>query len=294
MKPADLLDEALGRPGPGAEGWASSTADPEIADLAGLAQELRRLAPPPAGKAARYRVWAQLRRDLQPSRASRPAAHRGALTRRPAYALVSLLLAFALVGASTGAVFASEDAVPGDPLYPLKRGVERARIALTWTDEGDAVLLLQFADERLREAEAVASWGDEAAVDEALRGYDQALDQLMELAERLPQVDGRVSVAGIEQHIGRQIEILQRVQGQVPPQAAEVIGAVIERATERQQQAERIRGGGRPEVTPPGQVGRTPGPPENRAHGPDDDRPGRGNNGRPPGNEEPTETPGAP
>jgi hypothetical protein len=199
------------------------------------------------------------------------------------------LIVFGLVGLSAGAAFASEEALPGDPLYPLKRGIERARIAFSQTSEGDAALLLEFADERLREAEALARAGTSAAIGEALRGYDEALEQVMDLADLLPEENGEGSIAGLEEHLSRHIEVLERVQGQVPPIAAEAIGEVIERAGERQDEAERIRGGGQGnDVTPPGQVGRTPGPPEDLDHGPDrEDHPRKGNSGQASGNDAP-------
>ena len=309
-RPADLLEDALRRRSPvrgggEAEGSPLPAGEAEIGDLAGLAAELRRLAPPPPGAAARHRVWAQLLPLLREHRISRArVGHPGAPIRprawRPALALIGLLTALGLVGVSAGAAFASEEALPGDPLYPLKRGIEQARIALSWTNQGDAALLLEFADERLQEAEASARAGNDTALTDALRGYDEALGQVMDLVDVLPVEDGEGSIAGLEDHLSRHLEVLARVQGQVPPHAAEAIGAAIERAGQRQEEAERIRGGGAgPDDTPPGQVGRTPRPPKDDHPGPDrQEHPGNGNRGQGSGNENrgqgPPETPGSP
>lgn len=54
--------------------------------------------------------------------------------------------------AFTGMSAASEDAMPGDPLYGVKRSTERAQLALASSDMGRGQLYLEFARTRLLEA----------------------------------------------------------------------------------------------------------------------------------------------
>jgi hypothetical protein len=167
-----------------------------------------------------------------------------------------LLAALGLLGASAGAAWASGDALPGDPLYPLKRGIERARIGLSWTSEGDAELWVEYAQERLMEAEELVSRGRVGDLGEALNGYEEALDALVMLADDIPVEDGPGSLAGVQDEISRNLEALERVRDRVPATAADAIGEVIERAAERQAEVEQAAGRGHPERTPPGQIRR--------------------------------------
>lgn len=59
--------------------------------------------------------------------------------------------------AFTGMSTASENAVPGDPLYGVKRSTERAQLALASSDVGRGQLYLGFARTRLVEARTIAS-----------------------------------------------------------------------------------------------------------------------------------------
>ena len=79
-----------------------------------------------------------------------------------------------LAGVAVGAIAvssmsaASENAVPGDALYGVKRSTERAQLALASSDLSKGQLFLDFARNRLAEAQAVAG-GD---------GFTRALDDM--------------------------------------------------------------------------------------------------------------------
>ncbi len=89
-------------------------------------------------------------RELVPVlRERRSAAHRV----RQAVAAVAV----AAVVAGAGAAAASTRALPGDSLYGLKRQIENAQLALARGDLGRGRELLEQADARLGEAEALAA-----------------------------------------------------------------------------------------------------------------------------------------
>jgi len=69
----------------------------------------------------------------------------GSLAFRVVAAIVIIVLS------SGGTVYASKDSLPGDTLYPVKRGVENARLALTFTAEGKAGVYLERVRERVDE-----------------------------------------------------------------------------------------------------------------------------------------------
>jgi hypothetical protein len=60
--------------------------------------------------------------------------------------LLPLLLALLLgLGSFGGAAYAAQDSLPGDLLYPLKTGLETARVAVTFSESGKAELYLTRA-----------------------------------------------------------------------------------------------------------------------------------------------------
>lgn len=110
-------------------------------------------------------VTAQPAADQQP----RPGdqAERSAKARARGAIIIGIAAgALALSGVSVG----SEDALPGDALYGVKRSTEQAQLALAGSDLSRAQLYLEFARTRLKEARAVRD--SDGAFLEALRAMD--------------------------------------------------------------------------------------------------------------------------
>lgn len=90
-----------------------------------------------------------------------------------------------IVGVAVGAIAvsgmsaASENALPGDALYAVKRSTERAQLALASSDLSRGQLFLDFAQTRL--AEAVAVQGDEAGFAAVLDDMDDDTRQGIKL-----------------------------------------------------------------------------------------------------------------
>jgi hypothetical protein len=68
----------------------------------------------------------------------------------------------AIVGATTGMSVASQNALPGDPLYPLKRAIENAQAGVQVNDEAKGKALLDNASGRLDEVDQLSREGDDA------------------------------------------------------------------------------------------------------------------------------------
>ncbi|HLY28011.1 MAG TPA: DUF5667 domain-containing protein [Aggregatilineales bacterium] len=150
-------------------------ATPELSDLLGAALALRDVPRPElsdlARSAARQRMLAHYaQRATTPTQSGK--TWRGALqqtlrnqrrsvtlhrlrVRAAALALVVFLLAS--IGGQQ-LVFASQDSLPGDPLYNLKRSFEQAEVSLT-SPTYKASLLQQVAETRLREVALLTSKG---------------------------------------------------------------------------------------------------------------------------------------
>lgn len=152
--------------------------DAELMPLAEFSAQLggARLAPPPGAEfrlGLRAMLMATIDRegigatavnpDERPGAVARQAGRSPARTRsaRAAAGTRRRTRAAVLVGVTTGAIvlsgvsLAGSNALPGDPLYPVKLSSERAQLALAGSDMTRGVLHLEFARVRLGEARRV-------------------------------------------------------------------------------------------------------------------------------------------
>jgi hypothetical protein len=178
---AQLLDEANG----GRRHHVRSRADDQLAALVAVGQRLS-AAPPPVEVDPEFRTGLRAmllataeREGIGSPAAAAPepaAADTGrsrllpAVTARRARARGAILVGIAAGAvALSGISAASENAVPGDALYGMKRSTERAQLALASSDISRGQLFLDFARTRL--AEAAALRGDR-------NGYSAVLDDM--------------------------------------------------------------------------------------------------------------------
>ncbi|PZG23985.1 hypothetical protein C1I95_02115 [Micromonospora craterilacus] len=177
---AQLVDEANG----GRRHHLRSRVDDQLAPLVALGRQLG--SNPPAAEVdqefragLRAMLLATAAREgigapAAPQPAEKTSAGRGSLlpavTARRARARGAILVGIAAGAiAVSGISAASENAVPGDALYGMKRGTERAQLALTSSDISRGQLFLDFARTRLVEASALR--GNRA-------GYSAVLDDM--------------------------------------------------------------------------------------------------------------------
>ncbi len=129
---------------------------PELAELVGLVGSLRSLDAPSPRPGFSATLREQLLAEAEGTLATNavltlPARRRGARERR----LAAAASAFVLVGGTAGMAAAAQNALPGDALYPIKRGLERAETDLSSGDGAKGRQLLDQATHRLGEAEAL-------------------------------------------------------------------------------------------------------------------------------------------
>lgn len=235
-----------------------------LRSLLSFAAELRETLPAPGPEAAfaqnsEARLLNRLRtriRDQKVAR-SKQVERRGWL-RRLAPALAGVLLAAILTLGMVGVARASAESLPGDPLYPVKRGVEQARLALTFDEQEQAELVRKHARERLTEIESLARMGRHGDIAAASESYVQAIDEYIRATSGDGEADPLVNEE-LREDLSHNVQVLQSVMEQVPPQAQEALQMAIERSMQD------LEG---KEGPPGGQPG---------AHGPDrDEPPGKG------------------
>lgn len=103
--------------------------------------------------AARSRILSKITDADDDHRVAAPAAAPRRARRFP----ITAAAAAVLVLAGTLGVQASQNAVPGDMLYQVKRATEALTLDLTFTDTGKVTKQLQAANERLVELDAMAA-----------------------------------------------------------------------------------------------------------------------------------------
>ncbi len=192
-----------------ASGPQVAPASGELDALVELGRRLGKDLAPPAPRAAFLAASpARLLRRIG-EETLRPRSSFGVAFLRPAWSLAAAVLALAFTLGSTGLVFAAGGAVPGDRLYGVKRGIEALQLAASLSPQGDARLLMGFADERLGEVLALLPAGRGADFASALEGYDLALADLM-------AAPGAETLEAASDHLQNHILMLEAARGAAP------------------------------------------------------------------------------
>lgn len=151
---------------------------------------------------------AQSRKAFLEQAATMRAPDRPSLPRllsRPLAMFASLALVLIFTGGA--AVVASASALPGDPLYGFKLGVESVRLSLA---PDRAALAAQFEQERIDEIVALLDAGREADVE--FRGVIESIQPAAWLIANLPVgVDDNTRIEGYAE-VGRIAEVRGRTQ----------------------------------------------------------------------------------
>jgi hypothetical protein len=158
-----------------------STADPRDArdaDLLELVGAMRGVpavtARPEFVASLRERLMAEADTALVPADVSRltlPVRRTGRERR-----LAAVVGGIAIVGATTSIAVASQSALPGDSLYPIKRVIERAHTGLSVGEGNKGTTMLASATDRLDEVDALArqdDFGDDVRVADTLNAFTE-------------------------------------------------------------------------------------------------------------------------
>ncbi|MBF8298990.1 MAG: hypothetical protein HW397_39 [Dehalococcoidia bacterium] len=159
---------------------------------------------------------------------------RDALSVRPSWRL-SAGLSFALLvflGAPT-LVAASGGAVPGDTLYPVKRGVEQTRLALEFSQERKANLHADFSERRAGEIAELVSSGDSEEVASTQKNLDSHLRSVVEIVNGIGDTTevGRVQVE-VEAKAARALAGLQVAMQEAPKETREAANDSFQASSE--------------------------------------------------------------
>lgn len=146
-----------------------------------------------------------------------PTQRRGRGERR----LAAALGGFAVVAATGSMAMASQSALPGDALYPVKRAIENAHTNLQSDDAGKAATLLDHAAQRLAEVEALnARGGDADEIAATLQDFSEQTNQATSLALSDYDASGdETSLQDVRDFAGSSMDELTDLGDEVPEEA---------------------------------------------------------------------------
>lgn len=126
--------------------------------------------------------------------------------------------AFVVIGGTAGVAAAAESALPGDALYPLKRGIESAKVSLNSSDSGKGQDLLRQASTRLDEVDGLIA-GDESAeqITHTLASFQRSATDGADLLFIAYQRDGDPQdISRLRAMIGSQMNTLNELSDKAP------------------------------------------------------------------------------
>lgn len=171
MTNADVLDRVLA----GEKVEASA----EVRELAQLASVLQGAWGGAPSRAATSRARAAVLSALQAGGNGRPASQAPlpvVRTSRGRRIVARLALAAALaIGLPVTAWAGSQDALPGQLMYPVKRAFEEVRLAIAGDPLDEASVLLDMVGERVEETVLAASFGLTREAELARSGYEETV-----------------------------------------------------------------------------------------------------------------------
>ncbi|HYM49303.1 MAG TPA: DUF5667 domain-containing protein [Candidatus Limnocylindrales bacterium] len=148
---------------------------------------------PPAPPSNFAAFWMRLRARLPVPAPARPAFP---VRRRAALAFALAAVAALAVGTTA---FAAGTALPDSPLYPVKLGEEELQLAVTFAPQARLQAEIEIANERLREARAMAGIGKSRLADQSLRDFRRLLAQITPELNQAERASFQLQLTALQQ-----------------------------------------------------------------------------------------------
>ncbi|HEX5087714.1 MAG TPA: DUF5667 domain-containing protein [Nocardioides sp.] len=217
------------------EGGRPDDVDPATSDLLELVGALRSMPQPQARPEfvadLRERLMVAAATELQPDRSARERDEVARLTVKPARTrrerrVAVALATVAIVGATTSMAVASQSAIPGDALYPLKRAIENTETGFHRGDEAKGRANLGNASTRLDEVGKLSreKTPDVTLVTQTLNTFAQQFtDGSNALLEDYESTGDQGSIKQIHTNAEHSITTLASLDGVVPAAAHDAL-----------------------------------------------------------------------
>lgn len=184
---------------------------------------------------------ANLREQLLAEARSAPAPTPSSAPTRPAPAirrtgsrerrLAAVAAALVAVGGTSGVATAAQSALPGETLYPVKRGLENVEVGVSFGDAGKGRDFLEAASSRLEEAGGLIAGGDDGVtwVEPTISDFDDQATAGTDLLLRAFEEDRNPStVAEVRTFTASSMETLQTLAAEAPATARDDLSAAAQ------------------------------------------------------------------
>lgn len=202
----------------------------EVADLVGVVTALRShqdIAPRPEFvDALRGRLMTEAEAVLTAENVSLLLPVRPRVRERR---LVAAASAVVLLGGTAGMAAAAQNALPGEALYPIKRGIERAEAGLSMSPAGKGVDLLHQATDRLAEVQSLVAEDSPSTTPQVPETLTEFASQASQGADLLltsfEQSRDPNAVLEVRSFAADGIEALEALAGTLPAEAQDELTA---------------------------------------------------------------------
>lgn len=136
-------------------------------------------------------------------------------------ASVILVIILTLSALGGGTVYAAQDSLPGDTIYPVKLATEQVRMMLSGDDIAKAERALGFVERRMGEIETLAERGRLQDMSLGVQGYNDALNTTLAGIKRASNrglATGNIT-ARVAKATARHLSVLDKVYDMVPDEA---------------------------------------------------------------------------
>lgn len=147
---------------------------------------------------------------------------------------IALMITIGLIFGGWGTVYAAQDSLPNDFLYPVKLAAENVRITFTANAETKVALLTTYTGSRIDEAATLASQG-EPIPEELPTLMDEQLDELFTLTASLDDAATQEALEGIQRHLRDQDQVMTNAMRSLPEGVDPQLTRLLAMLKERQQ-----------------------------------------------------------
>jgi hypothetical protein len=145
--------------------------------------------------------------------------------------LAALIALFILVGSSF-TVYASQNSLPGDPLYVIKSWSEDVRLSMTSAPQAKLNLTLDYTNRRVNEISSLVA-GGKVLNDKTSERFQRELENALELAAQMDDTQMKNALGQIKRRAESQGMTIEELINTLPPQAEPAILHLQQRLDEQ-------------------------------------------------------------